>query len=62
MPKSDAQPINMKKVFRNNGLSIVFFILFLFSLIGQMVTGLKEHNKGMLELGYNIGPFSTIHF
>jgi hypothetical protein len=41
----------MKKFFRNNGLSIVFFILFLFSLGGQAVTGYKEHNEDVVESG-----------
>ena len=41
----------MKKVFRNNGLSIVFFLLFLISILGQAVTGLKQHNEEMLEEG-----------
>ena len=36
---------------RNNGLSITFFILFLFSLAGQAVTGLKEHNQETVEEG-----------
>ena len=41
----------MKKFFRNNGLSIVFFILFLISLAGQIFTGLKEHNEEIAEMG-----------
>src|SRR5687768_1542040 len=41
----------MKNFFRNNGLSIVFFLLFVFSLIGQMVTGLQEHNQETTENG-----------
>ena len=41
----------MKKVFRNNGLSILFFLLFLISILGQAVTGLKQHNEEMLEEG-----------
>ena len=41
----------MKKILRNNGLSITFFILFLFSLAGQAVTGLKEHNQETVEEG-----------
>jgi hypothetical protein len=41
----------MKKVLRNNGLSIAFFVLFLFSLIGQAVTGLHEHNEEIVEEG-----------
>ncbi|HUQ66515.1 MAG TPA: DUF6766 family protein [Flavitalea sp.] len=41
----------MKKFFRNNGLSIVFFIMFLISLAGQIVTGLKQHNQEIVDLG-----------
>jgi hypothetical protein len=41
----------MKNLLRNNGLSIVFFLLFVFSLIGQMVTGLQEHNQETVEKG-----------
>jgi hypothetical protein len=41
----------MKKFFRNNGLSIVFFIMFLLSIAGQIVTGLKEHNQETVDLG-----------
>ena len=41
----------MKKLFKNNGLSIVFFLLFIFSLVGQLVMGLKEHNQQMQEEG-----------
>jgi hypothetical protein len=36
---------------KNNSLSLVFFILFLLSLGGQAVTGLKEHNQQMVEEG-----------
>src|SRR4028119_1552707 len=39
------------KFFKNNGLSIVFFILFLIALVGQVITGLKEHNKKMIDEG-----------
>lgn len=35
----------MAKFFRNNGLSIVFFALFLFSMAGQVFTGLNEYYK-----------------
>lgn len=35
----------MKKIWKNNGLSIVFFLLFIFSIIGQAITGLKQHNE-----------------
>jgi hypothetical protein len=41
----------VKKMFRNNGLSIVFFLLFLLSLAGQVVSGQKEHNEALKELG-----------
>jgi hypothetical protein len=34
----------MRKFFHNNGLSIVLFCLFSFSLVGQYLTGYKEHN------------------
>ena len=41
----------MKKVLKNNGLSIVFFVLFLISIVGQCITGLKEHNEEMKDMG-----------
>jgi hypothetical protein len=41
----------MKKFFRNNGLSITFFLLFLFSLGGQAVTGFAERNQEVVESG-----------
>lgn len=47
----------MKKFFRNNGLSITFFLLFLLSLGGQIVTGVKQHNHEMEEMGGD--PLST---
>jgi hypothetical protein len=43
----------MKKFFRNNGLSIVLLVMFLLSLIGQAITGLKQHNEEMMEEGGN---------
>jgi hypothetical protein len=39
------------KTFRNNGLSITFFVLFVVSIIGQIVTGLQEHNLQIVEEG-----------
>lgn len=39
------------KWFRNNSLSLVFFLFFFISLIGQSVTGLKEHNEEMVQDG-----------
>jgi hypothetical protein len=41
----------MKKFFRNNGLSIVFLVLFFISMVGQVVTGFKEHNNELEENG-----------
>ncbi len=41
----------MKKIWRNNSLSIVFLILFILSMIGQAITGLKQHNEEMKEEG-----------
>jgi hypothetical protein len=41
----------MKQFLKNNGLSLVFFFLFMFTLLGQAVTGLKEHNQEMVEDG-----------
>ncbi len=39
------------KHLKNNSLSLFFFILFILSLIGQTVTGLKQHNHEMQEEG-----------
>ncbi len=41
--------MSIRKFFRNNGLSIVFLVLFLFSLIGQVLTGFSEYNKEQAE-------------
>ena len=43
--------LSMKKFFRNNGLSIVFFSLFVFTLMGQIFTGFREYNKERQEDG-----------
>jgi hypothetical protein len=40
----------MKRL-KENSLSLVFLLLFLLSLGGQAVTGLKEHNREISELG-----------
>ena len=47
----------MRQFFRNNGLSIVLFALFFFSLCGQYLTGLHEYNEdqkrhGQRAVGY----------
>ena len=41
----------MKQFFRNNGLSLTFFLLFVLSLGGQIFTGVKEHNQEIVEAG-----------
>ena len=41
----------MRRLLKDNGLSLVFFILFVASLVGQAITGLEEHNADMLEEG-----------
>jgi hypothetical protein len=44
----------MKKVLKENSLSIVFFLLFVFTIVGQAITGLKEHNQEMQDEGGQI--------
>lgn len=39
----------MNTFLRNNGLSVAFLMLFLFSIIGQTLFGLQEYNKELLE-------------
>ena len=41
----------MKKFFKDNGLSIVFMLLFIISLIGQFFTGYAHHNQERMEDG-----------
>ena len=41
----------MKLFFRNNGLSLVFLLLFVFTLAGQLLSGYKQHNKERKEEG-----------
>ena len=41
----------MKKFLNQNSLSIVFLLLFLFSLVAQVNFGFKEHNEELLEEG-----------
>jgi len=56
----------MKKLLKNNSFSLVFFILFLLSLGGQAVAGLKQHNQEMQEEGGRqltmMQYFSSGHF
>ena len=41
----------MKKIFKNNGLSLVFLLLFVIALTGQFFAGYAEHNKERNEGG-----------
>lgn len=41
----------MKKFIKNNSLSLVFLLLFLISIVGQIKFGLEEHNRELLEKG-----------
>lgn len=41
----------MKNFFRNNGLSIAFFLLFVLSIAGQIYFGFVEYNKERAEEG-----------
>jgi hypothetical protein len=47
----------MRKFLKENSLSLVFIILFLFSLLGQTVTGFHEYNKERKE-EYKVEPVS----
>lgn len=56
----------MKTFLKNNGLSISFFLLFLISISGQVIFGLKEHNKELIKEGGTevsiTSYFSSGHF
>lgn len=56
----------MKDLFRNNSLTIVFSLMFLFSLFLQSITGFKQYNQKQQEEGaakISYGHyFSTGHF
>ncbi|MBO9563871.1 MAG: hypothetical protein J7621_13905 [Niastella sp.] len=41
----------MRKFVHNNGLSLVFLLLFVLALVGQFFTGYAEHNKERVEEG-----------
>lgn len=41
----------MKNFIKNNALSIVFFLLFVFSILGQIYFGFMEYNKDRIEEG-----------
>jgi hypothetical protein len=48
----------MKQFLRNNGLSLVFLALFIFSMCGQAITGFNEHNGDREEEGASKLAFS----
>jgi hypothetical protein len=56
----------MRKFIRNNGLSLVFFLLFVLTLGGQFLSGYAEHNKQRKEEGQaalTVGSYiSSGHF
>lgn len=43
----------MKRIFHENGLSIVLFVLFFLSLVGQYFTGYSEYNDERRAHGEN---------
>lgn len=43
-----------------NGLSIVLFLLFALSIVGQIVTGMHEHNSYLSDNG--LAPLSLAHY
>jgi hypothetical protein len=43
----------MKKFFKHNGLSIVFLLIFIISLVMQCLTGYNHHNQERMEEGEN---------
>ncbi len=47
------------KFFKNNGLSLIFLLLFLLSLGGQIITGHQQHNQQMIEEGGQILSISA---
>ncbi len=49
----------MKAYIYRNSLSIVFLLLFLFSIGGQAVTGFREHNKDLEELNHPPDSFTA---
>lgn len=52
---------SMKKILRNNSLSIAFTIFFIVSIIAQVFTGLRQYNQEMEELhGKQLGLVSYL--
>jgi hypothetical protein len=65
-PIQGAPEVIVSKFFRENGLSIVVFLLFQFSVIGQAITGNMEYNQDQEDLGQQGAGFveylGTGHF
>jgi hypothetical protein len=51
----------MSRFFRNNGMSIVMLALFLFSLLGQSITGFHEYNQDQQEHGQPTVSYPEYH-
>jgi hypothetical protein len=49
----------MRRVFRENGLSIVLVLLFLIFWVGQSIAGYREHNNEQREHGQQEVPFGS---
>jgi hypothetical protein len=56
----------MKRILRENGLTLVLLGLFLFTMVGQTLTGWREHNEDQREHGQSqdslVEYFGTGHF
>lgn len=56
----------MKTFLKNNSLSLSFFVLFLITIACQVMFGMQEHNKDVIEEGGNtvslIGYLQSGHF
>jgi len=53
------EDIFMYTFLKNNGLSVVFLLLFILALVGQTITGFNEHNKERAEEGQANVAFSA---
>jgi hypothetical protein len=52
----------MKNFLKNNGLSIVFLLMFIISLVAQCLTGYYHHNQERMEEGQNgLTIFQYLH-
>jgi hypothetical protein len=52
------KPIIMRKYIRNNGLSLVFLLLFIIAMIGQTITGYADYNDELKDLRHVPVSFS----